>query len=107
MITFTMKHPRATGEMLGFIPSFLFDTDPRPARDQLHERYSHGGGWFPMPKDTFTMLPNGNLRSKYSYDPDTVLLAEAKLREETIRVYDHEWVAVIQPDGTFEVSRMD
>lgn len=32
-------------EVLGFIPQFLSDFDPRPAAEQFDEAYAHGGGW--------------------------------------------------------------
>jgi hypothetical protein len=96
-------HPKATPEMLGFIPEFLNENDPRPAREQLDDNYSHGGGWRSMPG--FTMLPNGDL--KYPGDPPFALLAETKLRDEIIRVYNYAWVVILQPDGSFEVCHMD
>jgi hypothetical protein len=99
----TLKHPKATFEMLGYIPLFLNEAMPGTAREQLHHNYAHGGGWQPF--NGFTMLPSGNM--KYPGDPETQLLAEARLRNETIRVYTHAWVAIVQPDGTFEVARMD
>lgn len=101
MVVWKLLHPNATPDMLGFIPGFLSDTDPRPAREQFQSNYV--GGWQPFPG--FTMRPNGDL--SYPGDPPTKLLAEAKLRDETIRFYQHAWVAVIQPDGSFEISRMD
>jgi len=97
------RHPQATPEMLGLIPEFLNENDPRSAREQLDANYSHGGGWLPIPG--FSMLPNGDL--SYPGDPPFELLAETKLRDETIRVFHYSWVAIIQPDGSFEVSRMD
>lgn len=97
------KHKQATLEMLGFIPQFLNENDPRPAKEQLHDNYNHGGGFRPMPG--FTMLPNGDLH--YPGDPPFALLAETKLRDEIIRVYHYSWVAIIQPDGSFIVSHMD
>ena len=99
--TWIMKHPQATLDMLGFIPLFLDTEDERPAKVQLRENY--GYGWAPLPD--FKMLPDGNL--SYPGDPPVRLLAETKLRDETIRFYDCAWVAVIQPDGSFEASRMD
>jgi hypothetical protein len=30
-----------------------------------------------------------------------------KLRDELILVYEGDWVAVLQKDGSFEVARMD
>ena len=85
-ISFELKHPRATQEMLGLIPLFLSEHNPANALDQLHLAY-------------------GNMQ--YPGDPETILLAEGRLRDEIIRIYVRAWVAIVQPDGTFEVSRMD
>jgi hypothetical protein len=104
-LSITYKHPRATREMLGYIPNFLDESDPRGAVEQLHENYMHGGGWHPY--EGFTMLPNGNLKSSFPEDPDTQLLAEIQFRHEVVRVYQHAWVAVVQPDGSYAVARMD
>lgn len=103
MIKFTLKVPGITGEVLGIVPFFFSEDDPREARDQVHEAYAHGGGWSPF--EGFEMLENGNL--KFPGDPETQLLAEAKLRDETLRFYDHSWLAIIQPSGGFEVGRLD
>lgn len=102
MLHFMLKHPRATQEMLGFIPEFLSTQDPRPAVEQLDANYSHGGGWHDF--EGFKMTETG---IKYPGDPEMKLLAEAKLRDETIRVYECAWVAVVQPDGSFRICRMD
>ena len=97
----TSKHPDATLDHLGIIPEFLSVGDPRPAREQFAGRYI--GGWSPFPG--FSLLPNGNL--SYPGDPETQLLFETRLRKEVIRVYDHAWVTVTQPDGSWEASRLD
>jgi hypothetical protein len=97
------KHKTATIKMLGFIPDFLSENDPRSAREQLDSNYPHGGGWRPQPG--FAMLPNGDL--SYPGDPPFAPLAETKLRNEIIRVYHYSYVAIIQPDGSFEVCRLD
>ncbi len=96
-----MKHPQATIELLGYIPSFLSENDPRPARKQFDDAYI--GGWTPF--KGHTMLSNGNLA--YPGDPETPLLAETKLRDEVIRFYESSWVAIVQPDGSYEIARMD
>jgi hypothetical protein len=101
MMEWFARHPQVTPEMLGIIPSFLNPDDPRPAAEQFHEHYI--GGWRNMPG--FTILPNGNL--SYPGDPPTQLLAETRLRDEIIRVYDHSWVCIIQPNGSYEICRMD
>lgn len=94
--------PRMTPEMLGFLPSFLDDQDPRPAREQIDANYRHGGGWQPM--KGFERTPAG---LKYPGDPPLPLLAVSALRLEKIEFYDYQWLVIVQPDGSFEVSRMD
>lgn len=103
MINFILKHPRAHDEMLGAIPQFLSADDPRPAAEQFNERYSHGGGWAPM--SGWTMLEDGSI--KYPGDPAYPVLASAQFGREVVLVYQYAWVAIVQPDGTFEISRMD
>jgi hypothetical protein len=103
MLRWIAKHPRATPDMLGFLPGMLSDYDPRPAREQMETNYAHGGGWTPF--RGFTMKENG---IRYPGDPLCVLLFETRLREETIRVYDGgPWMAIIQPDGEYEICRID
>jgi hypothetical protein len=97
------KHPRATPEMLGFIPSFLSPENPAPAREQIDAAYSHGGGWRAF--EGFRMAENGNLL--YADDAPVQLLYETRLRGETIRFYDYALVAIVQKDGSFEVTRID
>lgn len=102
MVSFKMLDPRwMTMEHLGLIPLFLSLNDPRPAREQFNEWYV--AGWTPF--KGFTLQPNNILT--YPGDPLTMPLAEAKLRDELIVFYEHAWVAIIQPDRSFEVCRMD
>lgn len=93
--------PGCTSDHIGFIPTFLNDSDPRPAKEQIN--YNYIGGWCPMPE--FKLLPNGSL--EYPGDPILPMLAMTRLRDEIIRVYEFAWVSIEQPDGTFEVSRVD
>jgi hypothetical protein len=103
MIQFELLHPKMTMEHLGLLPSFLDVNDPRPAREQFHQNYAHGGGWSPF--DGFEMRKGHSI--KYPGDPVHKPLAQAKLRDELIVFYDYAWVAIIQPDGSFEIARMD
>lgn len=103
MINFTILDQRYTEEALGFIPTFLSKADGRPAAQQFHERYAHGGGWSPM--KGWSMGPVGEIL--YPGEPALAPIAVAALGEEVIRVYPSAWVSITQPDGSFEVSRMD
>lgn len=95
---------RCTLDHLGLIPSFLDEEDERPASEQFDERYSHGGGWRPM--KGWEMGPTSEIR--YKGDRDAMRpIAVIAFREELIYIYPYAWVAIVQPDGSFEVSRMD
>jgi hypothetical protein len=90
-----------TPEWLGLLPLFLDDADPRPAREQFAANYI--GGWEPVPG--VTALADGSL--SYPGDPLLRPLAQTRLRDEVIRVFEASFVSITQPDGSFEVARMD
>lgn len=95
--------PYRLEDMIGFVSLMLREDDPRPAAKQLDAGYSHGGGWRPFKGHT---LGDDN-SLKYPGDPKMKPWAFAKLRDELICVYESAWFAVIQPDRSFEVCRMD
>ena len=106
-IIWHLVHPRATPEMLGYVPDFLNENDPRPAREQFNAHQP--GGWHPLAgfrfrNDGKEMVYGGATAPD---NPARVLIAETKLRDETIRFYNGAWVAIIQPDGSFEVACLD
>lgn len=104
MIKFTLIHPSMTQNALGFLPSFFDAYDPRSAKEQIDDNYSRfsGGRWSPI--NGFQVFPDGLL---YPGDPKMPLLAEAKLRDEVLKFYDCSWLGIFQPDGTYEISRVD
>jgi hypothetical protein len=100
-------HPRCTYEHLGFIPDWLHDANPAPAKEQLHACYGHGGGWSPF--NGFKLGADDSLN--YPGDPPQKPFAEISFddpeRTERVLMYEHSWVAIIQADRSFEVCRMD
>lgn len=98
-----LLHPQMTPEHLGFLPGFLDEDDKRSAREQFNERYV--SGWMATGSDRFKLLDG--YRLKYPGDPVLVPLAMTKLRDELIFLYEGEYVAIFQPDRSFEVARMD
>lgn len=108
-----------TGDMylLGLIPAMLSPHDPRPAVEQLHEGYAHGGGWHDFEGFVVTELlgngPPGLYSIKYPGDPAykergriTLVNAVTGITEKIV-VFDHGWVMVVQPDGKHRIARMD
>jgi hypothetical protein len=103
MLCWTVLHPRARPEIAGFIPAFINDTDPRPLREQINERYRHGGGWQPIPGFT---LDHATLELTYPGDPTFVALYTATVRDEQFVIYDYG-ICVIRKGDEFEVARLD
>lgn len=102
LIRSTVKYTNAE-DVLGFLPMFLDLDDPRSAKEQLDANYAHGGGWQSF--KGHKMLPNGDLQ--YPGDEPTQFVAHTHFRNERVVLYEHGWVAIVQPDGSFEVARMD
>jgi hypothetical protein len=95
-------HPRATVDMLGYIPNFLESGDPRSAREQFNANYVYGG-W--KPNAGFKKFADDTIR--YPGDQPLPPVAQFKLRDERIVFYPGALLAIIQPDGGFEVARLD
>ena len=97
-----------TLEWLGFIPTFIDPFNDEPAAKQLDDNYQHGGGWRPMEG---WKLNEARVLSYDPADPPLKPLYHAKHvsknGEENIYFYDSAWVCIVQPDGSFEVSRLD
>lgn len=92
-------------DLVGLTPDFLDPNDPTEAQQQLHRNYAHGGGWHDM--TGFTFVDGDEPKLTYPGDPPTEAVAWWQLRKERIILFDHAWVAVVQPDGAFRVARMD
>jgi hypothetical protein len=90
-------------EDLGFLPMFLDPNDPRPAKEQLHENYQHGGGWHSMPGFSI----GDDLELCYPGDPPMRPIAVTQIHDTKVLVYPHSWVVIMKPDDSFEVCRMD
>ena len=95
------------GDLLGFLPEILRPEDPRPVKEQLADRYAHGGGWSPFGKDQWTLSKGMVL--KYPGDPALKPIAALRLplSDELVILYPHQMAAIIQADQSFEVARLD
>lgn len=98
-----LLNPMMTYDQLGFLPSFLDDQNALSARAQIDLNYQHGGGWFNF--EGFIMKKDRSLH--YKGDPPMMPLACLKFRDEDLYFYDSAWVCVVQPDGSYEVARVD
>lgn len=113
-----MLNWRATGhgmergvtlDWLGLIPSMISAFDPTPVAEQVDANYQHGGGWRPLEG---WKIDEDYVLTYSPEDPPLKPLFQAEHDRgggvmEKVFFYDYAWVNVVQPDGTFEVSRMD
>ena len=95
-----------TPNHVGIIPQMLDADNPQSAAEQFDRNYQHGGGWRPMKPNKWQFNPQ-SLELTYPGDDPYKAKAGFSFREEQIYIYDHAWVCIVQPDGSFEVSRMD
>ena len=123
MLDFKLLDPRVTEEHLGLIPHFLWDTDPRPAAEQIDERYAHGGGWRPMhgflPIGVYNFAAGVAPKLRYPGDPPFHPYAMAtlhswrhdELREEVgaevFVIYEHAICAIFREGELYQVARLD
>lgn len=93
--------------MWGLILSFLDEDDPRPAREQFNDRYIAGWNKF----EGFTMVDPKKRVIQYrgadGNDPPLAPLSDILFRKERLLIYDYGWVMIVQPNGSWEVARMD
>ena len=95
-------------EAAGLLPDFFGEADPRPAREQLNENYARGGGWHPMEGWQLEHVANlGLARACYPGNPPYREVSRAKLRTELLILFQGAWLAIIQPDGSFEMGHCD
>jgi hypothetical protein len=106
MLKFELLHPKMNIEHLGLLPEFFSETDPRSAAEQLDENYAHGGGFRPSPENTWA-LDRETLVLTYPEEPPMQPLAKAYLHDELLVFYPSAFLAIIQPDGSFKVTRVD
>lgn len=105
MIKFTKTKdcPYLLEDAVGIIPFMLNEDDQRTAEQQLDAGYAHGGGFKGF--NGFKLLDDNSI--KYPGDSKHKPWAIAKFRDDLIVVYESAWVAVIHPDRSFTISRMD
>lgn len=108
MITFELLQDHISEWDLGIVPEFFSARDPRPAREQLHEHYAHGGGVRPMEGFQAQVVDDsGEIALVFPGDPTLYPIAKARLREEVIYLYECEILAIFQEDGSFIATRVD
>lgn len=94
---------------LGFIVLWFDPRSEKSAQEQANDGYLQTGGCPFLPtKASFTLVEeDGEYRLEHPEDPPMRELARTKIRDETIVLFDYAWMAIIQPDGSHVISRVD
>lgn len=92
---------------LGLIPAIICAEDSRPVKEQIKTGYAHGGGYNPMSGFILVHKEGGTATLRYPGDPAFKEWGRAQIGEELVIVFDCGFVAIVQSDNTFEVTRMD
>ena len=104
-MSWELLYPGMRRDFVDGLPDFDDQSDDaESAREQLDRVYcDEGGAWHPT--SGFDIKSGNELYrdGKFYSNP----IAQAWLRHELILLYESDWVAVVQPDGSFEVARLD
>jgi len=95
-------------DRVGFLGLIFLHGDPRPAVDQINDRYAHVPGFYTNDDwaKNFKLLPNGNL--KYPGDEPFEPVGFTTLDSgEVVTIYDGAFVRITQPNGSYVITRMD
>jgi hypothetical protein len=87
--------------LLGDVPAWLDENDPRGAQAQINEKYVFGG-WRPLA----ATLGLGNALC-YPGDPPQLPFAEIVFRNERIFAYPSEFWGIKSADGSVTFARLD
>lgn len=103
-----------TNADLFFLRGIFQEEDPQSVEEQINTRYAHGGGFDPM--EGWTLFEGwekeGDARMSY---PGSELedatevreIARGQVRGTILVLFDYEFLAIIKPDGAFQVTRVD
>lgn len=107
MTTWVQLDPLFHPHGLGFLPDILRDDDKRTVREQLEDRYAHGGGWRPMRSHGFRLNKKTWVLS-FPGDPPFKPAAMCGIGAEIVVFYPQcSLLLVFQPDDSWEVTRVD
>lgn len=92
-------------EDLGFLWEILQADDKRKVKEQLETNYAHGGGYRPFKG---FKLDRMTMSLKYPGDPLMKPVAMTEIGDEKVFFYaEGSWLLIMQPDGEYEVTRVD
>jgi hypothetical protein len=94
--------------LAGLLPDIITASDPRPAAEQIAERYAHGGGYRPFGGGSWALgVKGGKITLEYPGGPMFREVARIELAKQTVVLFDSAFVAIIELDLAFVVLRMD
>jgi len=97
--------PQFHPDDLGHLCDIILPDDERPVKDQLNDRYAHGGGYSPLPG---FKLDRMTMSIRWPGDPPLRPSAMTMIGAEKVFYYHYGcWLLILQPDESYEVTRVD
>lgn len=101
-----LVHPHANCDMVGYIPSFIDNSSDVPLIEQINAEYI--SGWHKSDQPWKRDLKSNTM---WACDEDQPFRMIARYHHkptgEYLEFYESSFTAVVKPDGTFEVARLD
>jgi hypothetical protein len=97
------------GDDLGFLPLIIASDWDLPAAEQIAQNYAHGGGYRPRPGFGLVAGKMGQALLQHAGDPDIRERSRLYLpySDELCILFEHDFLAIVQDDGSFAVTRVD
>ena len=93
-------------ELWGFIPMMLTLHSEFPLWQQVHEGYTHGGGWNDFDGFEVTQDDDGKYMMQYPGDPAYIERDRIVVGDEMLVLFDYSWVLWVKGDEQ-KVARID
>lgn len=94
--------PEALVKACGVLLEWVDDSDRRPAREQYDHHYNYG----PLHESTGGSITEEGI-FMYPQDPPQYPMVKGRMRHETIYIYQHAFVAIVNDNGNIFRTRID
>lgn len=90
----------------GMIPAFISPTCEKPMWEQVHENYSHGGGWHDFDGFEVSQDDKGHYMMQYPGDPVYHERSRITVGDEMLVLFNYSWLLWVNGDEQ-KIARID
>ena len=98
------SHPH----LIGYLGQIFLNGTGETAQEQLNQRYAHGGGFHPFEGFILAGADETDAATiTYPKDPPMREVSRLSLNEQTLILFEHQWLAIVEADNSYRVTRVD